>query len=285
MKIPLHIAEKLNQLLHGEHLPASSAKHRAVDEMVSERVIECRGRIQKTLSVFDKNALLLYLHNKYSIHDLNQYISSLHKEDISRGEAAKISGNTKLKKIRTFKGFITNCYRPIQATIKGKSIVIDPPEGSFFFIYDFESFTVPHDVTIVGIENPENFRYIEKQKNLFEKMNPLFVSRYPQSQSKDMIKWLQSIPNRYLHFGDADFAGIGIYLHEYKRYLGNKALFFVPEDIEQLIENYGNKQLYNRQKINFDLEMVAEEKLLYLIQLIHTHKKGLEQEVLIHHQK
>ena len=55
---------------------------------------------------------------------------------------------------------------------------------------------------------------------IFETNNQkiLFVCRYP--QSNDLIKWLQSIPNRYLHFGDLDFAGINIYLNEFKKYLG-----------------------------------------------------------------
>jgi len=35
----------------------------------------------------------------------------------------------------------------------------------------------------------------------------LFVSRYPQTQSKDLLNWLQSIPNPYLHFGDFDLTG------------------------------------------------------------------------------
>ncbi|GHT75088.1 hypothetical protein AGMMS50262_09440 [Bacteroidia bacterium] len=107
------------------------------------------------------------------------------------------------------------------------------------------------------------------------------VSRYPQNQSKDLLKWLQIIPNKYLHFGDFDFAGIGIYLNEYKKHLGNKASFFIPENIEQILEIYGNKELYNNQKINFNEENLTEENLKQLIPLIHKYKKGLEQEIFI----
>jgi hypothetical protein len=55
----------------------------------------------------------------------------------------------------------------------------------FKFIYDFEKFIIPQDITIVGIENPENFKRIKKQKYLFENIQSLFISRYPQNQSKD----------------------------------------------------------------------------------------------------
>jgi hypothetical protein len=281
MKIPVHIAEKLLRLMQGETLPASFSKHVVIEELIAEGVIERKGRIKKSLSVSNPNTLKIYLQNKHSISDLEQYISISQQENITRSEAISISGNSKLKNIRTFTGFLINCYNPIQARINDKSIILNPTEGSFQFIYDFESFLISKDITIVGIENPENFRHIEKQKQLFENIKPLFVSRYPQNQSKDLLKWLQSIPNNYLHFGDFDFAGIGIYLNEYKKYLGNKAHFFIPENIEYFIENYGNRDLYNKQKDNFDLQSINEENLLNLIMVVHKHKKGLEQEIFI----
>ena len=281
MKLPIHIAEKLLQLKQGETLPASSVKHTIIDEMIAERIIERKGRIQKKLSVLNTNTLLIYLQNKFSINNLERYIQTIQKRNLSRAEAIKISGDSKLMKIRTFKGFLINCYNPIQAQINGKSIILNPTEGTFQFIYDFENFTIPNDITIVGVENPENFRYIENQKQLFENIKPLFISRYPQNQSKDALKWLQTIPNKYLHFGDLDFAGIGIYLNEYKKYLGDKTAFFIPENIDYMFENYGNKKLYDNQKIKFDKKNITEIAILKLIETIHKHKKGLEQEILV----
>jgi hypothetical protein len=281
MKIPVHIAEKLLRLMQGETLPASSVKHAVIEEIIAEGIIERKGRIQKTLSVSNPNTLKIYLQNKYSINDLEKYISKLQQENITRGETVEISGNSKLKKIRTFKGFLINFDAPIQATINRKSIILNPTEGIFQFIIDFESFTIPKDITIVGVENPENFRYIGKQKYLFKNIKPLFISRYPQNQNKDLLKWLQSISNKYLHFGDFDFAGIGIYLNEYKKTLGEKADFFVPENLENYFSEYGNKKLYNKQKINFNIKSIKEDNLLKLIEIIHKYKKGLEQEILI----
>jgi hypothetical protein len=279
IKIPLHIAEKLLQLQQGETLAASSAKHAVIEELVSENVVQKTGRVQKKLSVPDKNSLNIYLQNKFGINDLQQYIEILKQENISRNDLTKISGNSKLKKVRTFKGFLVNFYEPIQAKINGNKTVINPTIGTFTFVYDFETFEIPADITIVGIENPENFRHIEKQKYLFENVKPLFISSYPQNQSKDLLKWLKTVPNKYLHFGDFDFAGIGIYLNEYKKYLAEKAEFFVPENIEQMLKDYGNKDLYDNQKINFDA--ITENNLNELVALIYKYKKGLEQEVFI----
>ena len=123
--------------------------------------------------------------------------------------------------------------------------------------------------------------HIYKQKYLFNNQKMLFVSRYPQNQSKDIIKWLKSIPNNYLHFGDFDFAGIGIYINEFKKYLGDRANFFLPDNVNSLIKNSGSKKRYDEQKISFDINKIKEENVLTLIASIHKYKKGLDQEIFI----
>ena len=280
-KIPLHIAEKLFLLQQGAIISASSAKHAVIEEFVDENIVLRTGRVQKSLSVLNNDRLKVYLQNKFGINDLEKYIETLKLTDFKRTDLTEVSSNSKLKKVRTFKGFLVNSYLPIQARINGNSIFINPEVGTFTFISDFESFEIPDDITIVGIENPENFRYIEKQKYLFENIKPLFICRYPQNQHKDLIKWLQTIPNPYLHFGDLDFAGIGIYLNEFKKHLGNRATFFIPSNAEELLERYGNRELYDNQKRNFSMEEIEEIKLNQLITMIHEYKRGLEQEVFI----
>jgi len=281
MKVPVHIAEKLLLLSQGKRIPSSLAKHSLIDDLVLEGIIERKGRIQKTLLVVDNNALHIYLQNKCSINDLQQYIQVSKKEEVTRAELVATTSDSKHTGVRSFKGFLVNCYSPIQARLNGKQITLNPVEGTFQFIYDYEKFSISADITIVGIENPSNFREIDKQKYLFNDIKPLFVSRYPQNQSKDLIKWLQSIPNNYQHFGDFDFAGIGIYLNEFKKHLPDRALFFIPENIDKLISDFGNKKRYDIQKINFEANEIREEKLLQLIDTIHKFRKGLDQEILI----
>ena len=283
MKLPVHIAQKLQQLIDGETLSSSAIKHSIIEELVAERIIERTGRIQKKVHLVNASALIQYLQNKYGINDLEKYIEVALKENVQRSELVEISSNSKLKNTRTFKGFLINSYIPIKATLNGKESMLNFTEGMFQFIYDFESFIPENDITIVGVENAENFRWIENQKHLFEDIKPLFVSRYPQNQSKDLIKWLQTIPNKYLHFGDFDFAGIGIYLNEYKKHLEEKASFFIPEKIENLIDKHGNKSRYDQQKINFNIENIEQERIVSLVKLLHQYKKGLDQEIHIRH--
>ena len=281
MKVPVHIAEKLLQLSQGESIPSSLAKHSLIDDLVLEGIIERKGRIQKSLLLSNNKALHTYLQNNCSINDLQQYIQVSKKEEVTRSELVAATSNSKHTGVRSFKGFLINCYSPIQATLNGKQITLYPVDGTFQFIYDFENFILSPDITIVGIENPSNFRHIDKQKYLFNDIEPLFVSRYPQNQSKDLIKWLQSIPNNYLHFGDFDFAGIGIYLNEFKKHLADRTTFFIPENIDKLIADFGNKKRYDEQKINFEVKSIREEILLQLINTIHKYRKGLDQEILI----
>lgn len=281
MKVPVHIAEKLLKLLQGESIPSSLARHSLIDDLVVEGIIERKGRIKKSLFLSNNKALITYLQNNCSINDLQQYIQTSNQENVLRGDLVSVSSNSKLVKVRTFKGFLINCYSPIQATLDGKQITINPINGTFQFIYDFEKFIVSPDITIIGIENPENFRHIDRQKYLFKDIKPLFISRYPQNQSKDLIKWLQSIPNNYLHFGDFDFAGIGIYLNEFNKHLADRTEFFVPDNIDKLIADFGNKKRYDEQKINFKIKSIQQEKLLQLIEIIHKYRKGLDQEFFI----
>jgi hypothetical protein len=134
------------------------------------------------------------------------------------------------------------------------------------------------DVTIIGIENGENFQRIKEYGHLFAGLNPLFVCRYP--QSRDLIRWLQVIPNNYVHFGDLDFEGIRIFLTEYRRHLGDRVRFYVPVETEALLQQYGNRELYINQRGAFGNEELDSE-LNSLIALFHKYRKVLEQEVFI----
>lgn len=280
MKIPLGLAKKLLKLSSGERIPKSQLSYSAIQGMIDDDVIKIKitGRSKKHLFVPKPENLHNYIKNHFGINDLAKYVKKLEEGNLTRSENVEIASNSKLTRARTFKGFPVNCYQPIEATLNNKPIVIEPREGLFTFIYDFEQF-VPHaDVTIIGIENSENFRYVEKQIYLFSDYKPLFVSRYP--QSKDLREWLFSISNKYLHFGDFDFQGINIYHNEFKKYLKERSTFFIPGNIEALLKSNGNRVLYDRQ-LNSRIENITEDGVSNLLSLMHKYKKCLEQEIFV----
>lgn len=281
MKLSLKIAKALVRLIDGEILPASSAKSKLIDRLVEENILYRKGKHRRTLHLQDEEALKTFLANQLQIQDVIQYISAKEDEKSTRAEFVKLTTESKDSKERAFKGFLVNSYFPIKAKLNGQEITINPPSGSFVFISDYERFEIPKSITIVGMENARNFSKIQKQRYLFDAINPLFISRYPQNQNQDFIRWMQQIPNRYLHFGDFDLAGVSIYLNEYKKHLGKRALFFIPDKIQDTIRNYGNRQRYNQQKLAFDQDKINEVALIQLLHIIHTEKKGLDQEYFI----
>lgn len=279
-KLPISIAKKLLALSRGETLPQSNFKGKWLNLLQQEEVVRLirSGRTRAKVSISSLQALEGFLQNHYSIENLQAYVEALQSESLSGQEAQEVAGDTKLRKNRTHMGFLVNSVEPIEAQLNGRSFTIAPAEGSFMFIHDFESFQIPKHVTVVGIENPENFRQVVKQVHLFPERS-LFVSRYP--FSSDLKRWLESIPNPYLHFGDIDLAGIAIYEREFKPEIGSRASFYIPSKIEDLLNKNGSRKLYNQQLQKYRNLESSHPKLKRLIEIIHRTKKGLEQEALM----
>lgn len=282
MKLPLSLAKKLQQLKKENSVPASSFNEKFAEQLLSDGLLvkQSLGRTRYKLALKDSKQLDRYLLNRYGILDLDRYIQFYEDDEYSGADGVSVAGNSKIKKNRTFKGFLINSYEPITCMLNSKPFVCYPNDGSFLFVYDYDRFEVPPDVTVVGVENSENFRHILKQQYLFPHIRPLFVNRYP--QSGDLVKWLMSIDNPYLHFGDFDFAGIHIFLTEFKKHLREKASFFIPPNVRELIRLHGNKDLYNAQMHMKNYITPGEcPEILELIEDIEQERKGLEQQVLI----
>jgi len=94
---------------------------------------------------------------------------------------------------------------------------------------------------------------------------------------------LQKIPNKYLYFGDFDYAGLNIYFNTYKVFLKERANFFLPSNIEAMIAANGNRDLYTNQQLQLDETNIEEDDILKLLGYIRKYKKGLEQEIFIKH--
>ncbi|MCF6266529.1 MAG: hypothetical protein L3J57_08295 [Desulfuromusa sp.] len=281
MKLTVSLAKKLLCLIQGESLPRSQLKYAVVERMVEEGVLAIRSKgSRQTVYCRDATRVQSYLVNHFGIGNLARFIAAAAQTDLQRSEAVRVASDSKFKSIRSFKGFLVNCYHPLMARMGGFPVEISPRTGMFTYVHDFDDFVPAADIIVVGVENGENFRYIERQQELFPFAKILFVSRYP--QSGDLLRWLQGIPNRYVHFGDFDFAGINIYLHEFKQYLDTRAEFFMPEGIEKLFQIYGNRDLYQRQiGCAPERSSLPEPGLKLLWDLICVEKKGVEQEVLI----
>lgn len=269
------ISASIQALIAGEQVAGSRISRKMLEELVDEGLLSVVTRgSRKSYRARDIEALKRFLIDKdesYRMLDINA--------SDSRASMAAETGNSKLVKVRSCPGFPVNTFEPITCKLNAIGIVINPVEGSFLFITDWKVFSIPEDVVVVGVENMENFRMIRQQRALFEseigKHRFLFVSRYP--QSTDLRSWLQSIPNRYVHFGDFDLAGIHIFLTEFHQYLGDRSSFFIPSDIEKRLAK-GSNARYNEQYEKYHKLHCDINKVQNLIDLINKYHRGYDQE-------
>ncbi len=277
MKKTAGLIEKLIRLVNGETLPSSSLRGDWFEQMEADGVlVTITHGSRKSMRASSSESLRLYLASQYDLHDLKSALSILQADEAGRALQVDATGDSKFVRQRTFTGFLVNSYQPIDATINGESISIFPPDGSFVFIADYQQFTISPDVVIVGIENAENFRFIKCQKYLFSAYEKvLFVSRYP--QNGDLVSWLKSIPNQYVHFGDLDLAGIAIYQNEFFKHLGERSSFFMPNDFERRISN-GSRERYTAQLPQYGKMKIKDSRIVPILACIHRKHRGYDQE-------
>lgn len=281
MKTTTALIDKLIRLAAGESLPASGLRGEWVDELLREGILVSTSHgSRSTLRAPDLQSFVRALSLiDERLADLEQMRERMMGEASSRAEQAAATGNSKLLAVRSCPGFPINAWEPIACRLHGQEFVVNPQEGSFLYVADWQAFSVPGDVVVVGIENMENFRLVRRQRDFFERaVGPerlLFVSRYP--QSADLVSWLQRIPNRYVHFGDFDLAGIHIFLTEFHKHLGTRASFLIPEDIEARLSR-GSRERYLAQYRRFRQLQCALPSLQPLIDLIHKYHRCYDQE-------
>ncbi len=269
-------------LANGESVPGSKLRGTMFERLKEEKLlVAITHGSRKSFQAVNCESLRFHLNDIYGLRDLEKCLYLAESDHTSRAEMVHATGNSKLRPSRSFKGFMVNCLQQIEGNLNGQTFNLQPLHGTFTFIYDYESFRISEDVIIVGIENPENFRWISKQAKFFKEnvsdSSPiLFVCRYPQDQHCDLIKWLKSIPNRYIHFGDLDLAGIKIYLTEFFCHLGERSSFLVPSDFDERIAS-GSPDRYNNQ-MQFASIANSDPRLRLLIDSIQHHHRGYDQE-------
>ena len=281
MKITASLIDKLIRLRNGESIPASQLRGEWVGELERDGVIVSTSHGSRRVLFAPQPEAFLQALSAFDerLSDLDLMRDTLQTGETSRSVQASATGNSKLIAVRSCPGFPINTYEPIVCLLNGREMIVNPQEGSFMFISDWQSFSIPQDVVVVGIENMENFRLIRQQQTLFERtIGPdrlWFVCRYP--QSSDLRSWLQTIPNRYVHFGDFDLAGISIFLTEFHAYLGERSSFFIPSDIEQRLPN-GSLERYNAQYPKFKNIRTNIHYLQHLIDTINNYHRCYDQE-------
>jgi len=287
MKINLKFAKALQALTRGEEVNEGDFGGSASKELLSQLrdtgVIDYRpvGTQRKKYYCLDKMKLAAHLHHRFTIPSLDNYVDFLEQEDAQRRDAVYAASDSKFRNGKVMEGFLMHTYDNAEGELHGNKLPLHPLSGSFVFVHDFRHFKLPADVTVVGVENYDNFRHIERQRYLFAGIKPVFVWRYQNSNS--IAEWLNLIPNSYLHYGDFDPEGLKIYVTQFRNKLQEgRCGFLIPADIESLIYRNGSTALFEKQSITIkQSDFNGYPEIKELASTIWRLKKGLEQEILI----
>lgn len=149
-----------------------------------------------------------------------------------------------------------------------------------------------HLYNLINVMNTiSNFRTLEELVKMLDREKVLFRDMFERRKTlayrtqfaleiveykKERIQYLLD-PNRYIHFGDFDLAGIHIFLTEFHKHLGCRSTFLIPSDIEDRIAS-GSRQRYNEQYKKFGHLSVEDRALRKLIDWIHKYHRGYDQE-------
>lgn len=279
--LSLSFARCLLRLQNGEMLNSSEIASKELlkqfcDDGIFQKLPAGGRRVNYVCS--EPMSLHNYLKAQFDIISLENYVSEF-DTDSSDGERSLFaSKSTKTFRGKSLQGFFIKAFHT-EIVVSG--VTIPPvPQGTELFIHQPEKLEISKKTLVVGIENPECFLKFEKLAHLFPQKELIIIMRYLSSSPN---KWLQKISNNYMHFGDFDPAGLHIYIREYRNQLSSlRCSFFIPANIEKLIDQYGIPTLYDQQihlLKNIDFQQYPEvERLMHLLS---THRKGLEQERLL----
>lgn len=189
------------------------------------------------------------------------------KSATTRSELVNEKNHSKSKKISPQNGLYVNG----NCEILGVKLPLF--DKSAIFLKDIP--VIDENILIVVVENFENLIFWENQLDYFQKENILFIFR-----NKMMLEFIKNIKNKIIYFGDFDLAGIDIFQTQIKT--KNKNIeFFIPKNIEELVEKYGSRELFTKQWNKYKNIINEDDKIQQLIKMIIKHQKSLEQEFFI----
>ncbi|MBQ6577924.1 MAG: hypothetical protein IJL91_09280, partial [Bacteroidales bacterium] len=157
-----------------------------------------------------------------SLKNLDAALTLASGEVFSRAEKVALFGNSKQDGAgRTIKGFTILADRDLIISYQTREYVLNPTTG--LHIIDRSALAIPEQVTVIVVENAEclyDLRWIPNVGLQPDNGPYVILCRFPVCE--EAKRWLETIPNRILYFGDFDLAGIRIYETEFKRRLGDR---------------------------------------------------------------
>lgn len=271
----------ITRMRDGERVPQGAFSSEAAKELLEQ--LKSRGAVSlqrnKSRGVYyapDASKLLSVCSEiSPELSDLEAAARLAAGEEITRSESVEKFGDSKVgSNVNAYKGFTLISDQRMTINYYGEEFTLKPTIG--VHVIDWKGIWIPEDVIVIGVENSQCFYCLDWIKNIGLKGRYVILNRFPVCEEAKL--WLESIPNRYIHFGDFDLGGIQIYESEFKRRLGDRASFLLPDDIEERIRMKGNAALYTKQMKTQSGVTSPSGELNHLLEVIHSCQKVYEQE-------
>jgi hypothetical protein len=221
---------------------------RTYQQQHGELFLDARAR--ERVRIIDPEAFFEFLTDVSGVEVRSFEAIRAYLRAATRRESMHYSRNSKSKTIHPF-------HRTVLIQKRGERPML----------YRAEDLASLHlDGRIVAIENAESFLWLDETRFLEE----YFV--YLGGNANTLTRAFLSEQD-VLFFLDYDIVSMNFYDQIQTR---TKALY-IPEDIEILMERYGNTALYQKQR--YLLRPHYSDEAMTVISLIRRHKKVLEQEV------
>lgn len=285
MKLNKKAFEKIKRLLEGEVIRGKNLSKKEPynflklnGSIVVEKVTAQR---EKAYLLSFENLFLALQNQGYNITNIegiNEQLESFSKTS-PRDEIQKLQTSTKAKHSPSLKGLFISALDDVSLKLNDDDVVIKANSGMAYFFFHTEKIEISKELVIVGVENYQVLWFAKKYEKFFEGKKFLFIS-----VNAYMLEWIEGVENEYIHFGDFDLAGLNIYANRVIPHLKKckKHSFFVPSNIKELIEKYGDPALYDKQ-LRYKETPLGSRELEALRDVMIYHKKVVEQEGIIHY--
>ena len=146
----LATAKKIQRLLEGGKIPSSSFPRALASELIEEELL---GMIthgsRVSYYLLNSDACRRYIENHYlGGNSIDKWIECMDStnENLERSTLVNETGNSKSMDIRTFRGFLVNCYEPLEVEMGEGSFILSPEDHTAVFIQDPDAFKIPEDI-------------------------------------------------------------------------------------------------------------------------------------------
>tara|TARA_B110001469_G_C9648729_1_gene329789 strand:+ start:11610 stop:12512 length:903 start_codon:yes stop_codon:yes gene_type:complete len=237
--------------------------------------------------IADPDLVCKVLKVHYEIHDLDQTIA-LMNQSASKGEVALAAGHTKAlgskAGIRHI-GVRACAGSPITLKHANGTIEISNLTGVLLQlpedIGETQTFTTHPEVTAVICENQEDYQTLAPsilQLLLKQPDSPTLLFWYKDGV-KSIVRLIKQLGiSKIYHYGDFDLCGVQVFESNTLKHAPDAQMLFCEERLEDMISNYGNRKLYNKQlNRTRGFEPISSEGQK-IAKIIRKHRKVIEQE-------